>query len=166
MGPVDLGLVVDDCLALMQAQLAKDGVELEIYFAPGLPLIRGNAHQIQQVALNLMSNARYALNQKYRGAHPKKRLVIKARPKASANKKIVRLSFRDHGVGLEPGLDDKIFDPFFSTKPPGQGTGLGLSISHGIVSAHGGKLSLESRQGEYTEAVVELLVHERSKPQT
>lgn len=166
MGPVDLGLVMDDCLALMEAQLLKDGIDLEIYLPPGLPLVQGNAHQIQQVVLNLMSNARYALNQKYRGAHPKKRLVIKARSKTSANRKMVRLSFRDHGVGLEPGLDDKIFDPFFSTKPPGQGTGLGLSISHGIVSAHNGELRLESRQGEYTEAVVELPVHERSDPQS
>jgi PAS domain S-box-containing protein len=163
MGPVDLGLVLDDCLALMEAQLNKDGIELAVQVEDDLPLVWGNAHQIQQVALNLMSNARYALNQKHRGAHPGKQLLIRARSKTLAGKKMVRLVFRDLGVGLEPGLDDKIFDPFFSTKPPGQGTGLGLSISHGIVSAHGGKLRLESRQGEYTEAVVELPAHERSE---
>lgn len=163
LGPVDLGLVLDDCLALMEAQLKKDGIDLEINLSPDLPLVWGNAHQILQVALNLMSNARYALNQKHQGPHPQKQLLIKARPKTSAGKKIVSLMFRDLGVGLESGLGDKIFDPFFSTKPPGKGTGLGLSISHGIVSALGGKLSLESRQGEYTEAVVELPVHERSE---
>ncbi len=159
MGPVDLPAILGDCLALIETQLKKDGIVLQVDLPPDLPLVWGNGHQIQQVFLNLMSNARYALNQKYQGAHPDKRLLIQGGRVERDSRSLVRLAFRDQGVGLPPGVAEKVFDPFFSTKPPGQGTGLGLSISHGIVAVHGGELRLSSREGEYTEVVVELPAH-------
>lgn len=162
MGPVSLPAILESCLALIKAQLRKDGISLALDVPDNLPLIWGNSHQLQQVALNLMSNSHYALNQKHAGAHPDKELAISARQVREAENDLVRLVFRDKGAGLAPEILNKVFDPFFTTKPQGMGTGLGLSISHGIVKAHGGDLHLSSLPGEYTEAVVELPVHQRS----
>jgi signal transduction histidine kinase len=64
----------------------------------------------------------------------------------------------DNGTGLPENLKDKIFQPFFSTKPPGQGTGLGLSLSYDIIKAQGGNLFVETKEGEYAEFVIELPV--------
>jgi signal transduction histidine kinase len=67
---------------------------------------------------------------------------------------LVRITFHDNGIGIPKHLIDKIYDPFFTTKPPEQGTGLGLSITHGIVKNHGGTIAVESRQGRYTQFTI------------
>jgi PAS domain S-box-containing protein len=162
MGPVSLPSILENCLTLIKAQFRKDGISLTLDLPDKLPMVWGNNHQLQQVALNLMANARYALNQKHRGGHPEKQLAISASHEPKTEGGLVRLVFRDNGTGLPPGIINKVFDPFFTTKPPGMGTGLGLSISHGIVTSHGGEIRLESQPGEYTEAVVELPAHQRS----
>ncbi|MDA8106728.1 MAG: ATP-binding protein, partial [Nitrospiraceae bacterium] len=68
----------------------------------------------------------------------------------------VRTTFHDSGTGIPAEVMDKVMNPFFSTKPGGQGTGLGLSISHGIIRNHGGRLSLESVEGDYTTVRIDL----------
>ena len=68
----------------------------------------------------------------------------------------MRISFVDYGIGISPDIINKIINPFFSTKPRGVGTGLGLSISHGIVSEHGGKMNINSRENEYTAVSIDL----------
>ena len=70
--------------------------------------------------------------------------------------RFVRVTFRDHGVGIAPELLNKVMNPFITTKPAGEGTGLGLSISHEIVQKHGGSLTIDSVFGEFTEVVVAL----------
>jgi len=160
--PLSLPMVMADCLALMDAQLKKDGIVFRLELPADLPLIWGNSHQIQQVLLNLMSNARFALNQKHPGAHPEKKLSCAAFAAREGGRRLVRVALRDQGTGIPADIRDKIFDPFFTTKPMGKGTGLGLSISHGIVSDHGGRLLLNSLPGEYTEAVIELPAYEGS----
>jgi signal transduction histidine kinase len=70
------------------------------------------------------------------------------------------MAFRDRGTGIAAHLLDKVVEPFFTTKPRGEGTGLGLSISHGIVSDHGGRLSIESVEGEFTKVVIDLPARE------
>ena len=68
----------------------------------------------------------------------------------------VRIAVKDNGPGIPPHIVDKIFQPFFTTKPTGQGTGLGLSLSYDIVKAHGGEIKVESREGEGTEFIIQL----------
>jgi signal transduction histidine kinase len=121
--------------------------------------VKGHLQQIQQVVLNIISNARYALNQKYPAANEDKILHIQTEKRIIGKRPFVRLIFRDHGIGIPEDILHKIMDPFFSTKPNGVGTGLGLSISHGIVRDHDGRIGINSVEGEYTRVTVDLPVH-------
>jgi len=155
---INLCNVFAETLALTDAQIRRDGIHLETIVAEDLPLVVGNSQQIQQVFLNVISNARYALNSKYPGLHSDKILEIKCECVTVEDVQYVRLSFLDHGTGIPPGILDKAVQPFFSTKPAGHGTGLGLSIIHGIIRDHGGRLALESKEGEYTRVIIDLPV--------
>jgi PAS domain S-box-containing protein len=148
--------LLTDSLDLTEAQIRKDGIDLKVDLPQSLPAIKARGHQIQQVFLNIISNARYALNQKFARAHEKKLIDIKGDTVDSNGKKYVRVSFFDHGTGIASGILIKICDPFFSDKPPGEGTGLGLSISQSIIRAHGGELHFDSIEGEYTQVTVKL----------
>ena len=106
--------------------------------------------------LNILNNARYALNEKYPMNNENKRLRIRATAQGTEKDRLVRVSFHDYGTGIPNKILDKITHPFFSTKPTGMGTGLGLSISHDIIDEHGGNLSIESRDGEFTQINVDL----------
>jgi len=152
--PIHVRDLLSETLCLAGKQLEKDGIILELSVPDGLPAISANFQHMQQVLLNLMSNARYALNQKYPVPHKEKILEILAEETAFEGSHSMKITFRDHGVGIPAAIVDKITEPFFSTKPKGMGTGLGLSISHGIVSDHGGRLLFHSRETEYTEVQI------------
>lgn len=154
--PIHLAEALNDCLALAGAQLRRDGIAPRLDLPADLPPVSALKYQLQQVFLNLLSNARYALNEKYPGTHPDKHLDITGTSRKIDGQQWVRLVFRDTGTGIPPELLERARNPFFTTKPPGQGTGLGLSISCGIIENHGGQLTLESVAGEYTTVVVEL----------
>jgi PAS domain S-box-containing protein len=147
---------VSDSLALTTAQLRKDNITVKTDLPDGLSEIWAQAHEIEQVFINIISNARHALNEKYPGAHEDKILEITAEPLTHHGRRLVRVCFKDHGRGIPAEVIDKVMHPFFSTKSEGKRTGLGLSISHGIVEEHGGRLSLESKEGRYTKVTVEL----------
>jgi len=153
---VNLQPVLFEAITLTEAQIRKDGISLEVDMPASLPLIRANSQQIQQVFLNVISNARYALNQRYGGAHQEKVLTIKGEKVMVDGYQHVRIIFYDHGTGIPADFMDKVMNPFFSTKPSGQGTGLGLSISHGIIKNHGGRLMLDSVEGQYTKVIIDL----------
>jgi signal transduction histidine kinase len=153
--------IIDDVFGLVKRQILKDGVQLKVDIPPHLPRIKAVRRQIQQVFLNILSNARYALNQKYPGAHENKILKISCEMIEMEGRRYIRTTFYDHGTGIPADVLDKICNPFFSTKPPGEGTGLGLSISHGIIRDHEGKLWFESVEGEYTKVTVDLPVREK-----
>lgn len=144
------------CLTMLESQFAKDGIELDAKFPKDLPPVMAHKQQIQQVILNILSNAHYALNQKYPGRDEQKRIEICGRLVSEANAPRVQVEFKDYGSGIASDIIDKVVDPFFSTKPIDKGTGLGLSISHGIVSDHQGKMTIDSLEGGYTKVVVEL----------
>ena len=108
--------------------------------------------------MNLLTNARDALNEKYPGFHDNKQLAISAGVFEKEGQPWIRTSVEDRGTGIPPHVRERVFDPFFTTKPRDKGTGLGLSISLGIVKDHGGELSIESIQGEYTRFHVDLPV--------
>nr|WP_245532057.1 PAS domain-containing protein [Desulfobacter postgatei] len=157
--PAQINDILTLTLELVERQLLKDGIHLSVNIPSDMPLIKMRRQEIQQVFLNIISNARYALNKKYKNPHENKILEINGEIIESGKEKYVRLIFYDRGLGIPKKLVDKVADPFFSTKPQGEGTGLGLSISHGIIKNHGGNLWFESREGEYTKAMVNLPVN-------
>ena len=148
--------VLSDSLTLTSAQLRKDGIRIEVDIPDDLPRIEVHTQKIQQVFVNLISNARYALNKKQYGAGEAKLLRITAETIAGEGGALVRIVFFDSGIGVPAGIIDKIMNPFFSTKPKGMGTGLGLSISHGIINDHCGVLAIESKAHEYARVTIDL----------
>lgn len=154
--PVALGEVINDCLALAGVQLHKQGIRLQIDLPPKLPRVLAMPQRLQQVFLNLISNARYALNEKYPEAHPEKILEISGEAVQLQGQEWVRLTFQDYGIGIPEAIRDKILNPFFTTKPPDRGTGLGLSISHGIIKDHEGRLKISSVPGVFTAVIIHL----------
>ncbi len=154
--PVRVADILRESLTLTEAQIRKKGIKLRLDLPADLPEIIANQQQIQQVVINIINNAQYALEQKYTGEDADKILDINGAEIATEAGPFVRLSFRDHGIGIIPDVMGKIMNPFFSTKPVGEGTGLGLSISHGIVGDHGGRIDVKSAPGKFTMVLVDL----------
>jgi len=155
---LDLQSLIDETLALNGSQLTKDGISFNFERVEPLPLVQGNAQQLLQLFLNLLSNARYALNEKHRDDHAKKNLQITAEPLANNFGEFVRVTVFDNGAGIPEEQQAQVMKPFITTKPVGQGTGLGLSICNDIVNNHGGVINIDSRQGEYTKVLIDLPV--------
>jgi C4-dicarboxylate-specific signal transduction histidine kinase len=154
--PVTLAGILRESLTLMESQMRREGIQVRIDIPPDLPEITANQQQIQQVFMNIINNAQYALSRKFPGEHEDKALDINCEEVATDDGPFVRIIFHDRGTGIAPDALDKIINPFFSTKPKGEGTGLGLSISHGIVADHGGRLDVKSVQGAYTKVQIDL----------
>ena len=150
MGPVPVGEVIEQALTLSRYEVSRGEVSIETRIPEDLPLVWGVKDQLQQVFINLLTNASYACGEKGGG-----RVVITA-GKGKAEMVEVRVS--DTGIGIKPEHLDKIFDPFFTTKPEGKGTGLGLSVVKEIIKRHRGEIRMESRPGEGTEFTVSLPV--------
>jgi PAS domain S-box-containing protein len=148
--------VVTSTLALVTALLRKETIRLEVDLVDNLPAVRCHPQQIQQVLMNLIGNARDALNERYPGAHDDKRILLTGRLWRREGASFVRLTVEDHGIGIAPHVLDKIFDPFWTSKAQGEAAGLGLAVSHGIVVEHGGAISVESEPGRYTRFHVDL----------
>jgi PAS domain S-box-containing protein len=157
--------ILSDSLSLTRAQLRKDGINVVLDMPSNLPSVIANFQKIEQVFINIINNARYALNQKYSGAHEDNILTISGKTIDIEGCGYVRVIFYDSGSGIPDEVMDKIVDPFFSTKPRGKGTGLGLSISHGIISDHGGHLKIESVKEKFTKVIIDLpLIHAGQMP--
>jgi signal transduction histidine kinase len=159
---ISLQNVIINCIDLIHHQLKQDSIILNLDLPGTLPQIMCNSQQIQQVILNIMSNARYALNKRYPEPNPGKRIIIKGEPIIHNHKAYIRLTVIDHGTGIEHDIMDRLFDPFFSTKPSGEGTGLGLSISHGLILENNGFLRISSELGHSTSLFIDLPVVETS----
>jgi len=136
---LNLSRSVDDTLDLLRHRLTNVRVEKEI--ETGLR-VRGFAGQIDQVFMNLITNAAQAIGARERGG-----TIRVAVARAGDD---VEISIADDGPGIPPEVIPRIFDPFFTTKDVGEGSGLGLSIVHGIIERHGGKIRVDSRVGEGT----------------
>ena len=111
---------------------------------------------IGRVLLNLYNNAFYAVTEKKK-QNPEKYepTIILTTKKLNA---LVEIRIRDNGNGISQNIKDKIFQPFFTTKPAGQGTGLGLSLSYDIIKVHRGEIEVETKEGEFTEFVIRIPV--------
>lgn len=141
---IDLNAVVHETLLLMQKPLEVDGIRLVTGLDPAIPSIMGDAHTLQQVLLNLVTNAREAMGQ---GGE----IRIETGP-AAERPGWVRIAISDTGPGISPEELSKVFDPFYTTKR--SGTGLGLSVSYGIVKDHHGTVDVQSIPGRGTTFVL------------
>ncbi|MEY4583247.1 MAG: hypothetical protein RL701_7950 [Pseudomonadota bacterium] len=148
--------LLESTLSLVSAMLRKEGIRLDSDLTLELPAIRCHPQQIQQVLMNLIGNAREALNARYAPGHENKLISVTGKAWRREDKSFVRLTVEDHGVGIPAVALDKIFDPFWTSKTDGQAAGLGLSVSQGIVVEHGGAINVESEPGHFTRVHVDL----------
>lgn len=154
--PAQMHKIVESTLLLIRTIIKNDHVIVESNIPEDLPSVVCRGQQVQQVILNLLTNARDALNEKYPGYDENKKITISSHTFKKDGKEWLRTTVEDLGIGVPEEIIDVIFDPFFSTKPRDKGTGLGLSISHGIITDHGGSLSAESKPGEWTRFHIDL----------
>jgi len=145
--PIPLRQVIERALSLMQQQLRLREIEVTVDLGREEPVVVGNPIQLEQVFINLLTNARDAM-----ADSPRKAIRISG----SVGPAIVEVAFADTGDGIPPGLERRIFDPFFTTKEVGKGTGLGLSITYGIINEHGGTISVVSPPGEGATFLIQL----------
>lgn len=145
---VQLHAVLEEVLEIMAYDLRTSGIAVVKEFAGDLPLITADAHQLQQVFVNILSNARQAMEPTQREG----RVTIRTR----SVDHMVSVEFEDNGPGIRAEHVARIFDPFFTTKPVGKGTGLGLSLCYGIIQEHGGKIGVQSEPGRGATFVIEI----------
>lgn len=146
--------IVSTALSILQHRLRSSGVEIERALAPDLPLLSVNVGEIEQVVVNLVSNAEQELRKM--PITDRRVRVSTSRACDGVENGFCRLTIRDTGAGMSGDVKKRIFDPFFTTKDIGEGTGLGLYISHGIISAHGGTIEVDTREGSGTTFTVSL----------
>lgn len=151
--------IVNATLSLIRKVLEKEQIKILVEVPEDLPKIKCRSQQIQQVLMNLLTNARDALNAKYPECHEEKVVRVKAMSFTSDEMPWIRITVENHGESIPSAVMEKLFDPFYTTKPKDRGTGLGLSVSHGIVTEHMGKISVESEEGGWTRFHVDLLVN-------
>jgi PAS domain S-box-containing protein len=130
--PVHVNQVLEDTLALRDYDLKINNIRMHLDLGPDLPLISADAHQLQQVFLNLVNNAADAIQERSHEGDIWVRTTFEGGS--------VRIEFSDSGPGVQDA--SRVFDPFYTTKPVGKGTGLGLSICYGIVTEHGGTIQV------------------------
>jgi len=159
--PTDINELADEYLRLAYHGLrAKDhsfNATMKTNFDESIGNVSVIPQDIGRVLLNLLTNAFYAVNEKAKQGLEGYEPVVEVSTKKSGAKVEVKVS--DNGNGIPPHISDKIFQPFFTTKPTGQGTGLGLSLSYDIVKAHGGEIKLETKEGEGTSFIIQIPVN-------
>jgi len=145
--PVVITQVIQRAISLMQEQLRLRQIETSLHFPAGDIVVMGNPIQLEQIFINLLTNARDALI-----SAPRKHITITCATKGP----MVDISVGDTGPGIPAGLEQRIFDPFFTTKEVGAGTGLGLSIIYGIIKEHQGTIIVENHPGEGAVFLIQL----------
>ncbi|MGV3594144.1 MAG: sensor histidine kinase, partial [Sediminibacterium sp.] len=150
--PTDINALCDEYLRLAYHGLrAKDksfNAKFETKLDPQVGVLDIVPQDIGRVLLNLINNAFYATDERKKKRENSYEPMVIVETKKF--KDSISIAVTDNGAGMPDGIKEKIFQPFFTTKPTGKGTGLGLSLSYDIVKAHGGNFSVESRQGEFT----------------
>lgn len=155
--PTDINALADEYLRLAYHGLrAKDktfNAKMKMDFDETIGMMNIAPQDIGRVILNLITNAFYVVAER-KGAIDRIRTYCNSKYKKINDK--VEICVADNGNGIPERVLDKIFQPFFTTKPSGQGTGLGLSMSYDIVKAHGGELKVDTKEGEGTEFIIQL----------
>jgi len=142
---VEINALIEKIVPFIKAEIKSYNVNLKLELGSGLPYVHGNANKLQQVFLNLLTNACQSMN---KGGD----LAVKTFEENGH----VCVSVEDSGCGIPKEHLTRIFDPFFTTKPPGKGTGLGLSVSYRIIKEHDGIIDVESAEGAGTKFIVRM----------
>lgn len=147
--PVDINKIIEDCFLMVGEQLRLQTIEVKKDLSRDLPKIQGNSNQLEQVLLNMITNAMDAIERRRLGkiegpeCDSQKVDRIKTVSRVSDdNRGVVEILIKDNGSGISVKNLEKVFDPFFTTKEVGIGTGLGLSICHGIIKDHNGEIEV------------------------
>jgi signal transduction histidine kinase len=154
----DINKLLDDTTTLafqgMRSTQIDFNCQIKRNLSNSIPKTTVIQQDISRVVLNLLNNAFYAVNERHKkqGASFEPVVTVTTAQKDS----MISISIRDNGTGIPDDIKEKIFQPFFTTKPTGQGTGLGLSLSYEIIRAHGGDMQVLSKVGEYTEFIITL----------
>ena len=156
LGQVDAVKAVRAALDLLQEQLTTHGNEVVLDLAKDLPPVHADEGQLEQVIINLVVNARDALDAREDREEPRRLGITASSGTFPDGDPAVVLVVEDNGVGIPLEVQERIFDPFFSTKEVGEGTGLGLSISYGLVRDFGGSLAVSSMPGKGTTFTIHL----------
>jgi two-component system NtrC family sensor kinase len=158
MEELDINKPLEDALMLLSEQLRVHNIRLNKSLSPDLPKIKGDSNQLQQVFLNLITNAKDAIDslKSPKGGE----LTIKT--SLNKNRENIEIIFKDTGCGILKENMENIFNPFFSTKSPDMGTGLGLSIVYGIIENHKGKIQVESQVGKGTAFKITLPIAQKN----
>ncbi len=146
--------IIDDVLSFMQRRSNLDNIRISTDYDPQVPLMELDEKKMKQVFINLLMNARYALNKKGN-------IKITTGLDQGGDQLLVKVT--DSGHGIDKNNLSRIFDPFFTTKPTGEGTGLGLSVSYGIIKNHGGDIVVESEIGKGSTFTIMLPVPLKSR---
>jgi PAS domain S-box-containing protein len=153
---VDVRTPVDGVMVFLREQLKRRDIEVDIDLPASLPPVHADEARLEQVLMNLIVNARDALDQ-MDDDNAKKRITVTAQEGSlPSGEPALGIVIRDNGPGIPREVVDRIFEPFFTTKEVGKGTGLGLSISYGLVRGFGGVLEVESEPGEGTTFTIQL----------
>jgi signal transduction histidine kinase len=161
--PTDINPLADEYLRLsyhgLRARDKSFNATMKTDFDQSIGRINIVAQDIGRVILNLINNAFYAVDERKKALQPPKGAADYEPTVTVSTKKFddkVLISVKDNGNGISQKVVDKIFQPFFTTKPTGQGTGLGLSLSYDIIKAHGGELQVKAKEGEFAEFLIQL----------
>jgi signal transduction histidine kinase len=157
--PTDINVLLDEHVQLayhgLRAQDASFNVAIKTDYDQSLDVIVVVPQDISRVFLNVANNACYAANEKRKIAPPPFAPTVFVSTRNRGDQAEIRI--RDNGNGIPQNIVDKIFNPFFTTKPTGKGTGLGLSLSYDVVvKQHKGELKVETQEGEYAEFIIRL----------
>ncbi|MFC1504100.1 ATP-binding protein [Spirochaetota bacterium] len=157
----DINLSVENALTLIHAQCLNYGINLKVHLSKKLTPVYGNVYQFEQIILNLLSNAREAIEMKEKAGTTgvfQKNITIRTymEKKTKEKMKYVALEIRDNGIGFSKGAAQKIFEPFYTTKDPGKGTGLGLSITHTLVKNMSGDIIVKSVPNKFTSVIINI----------
>jgi two-component system, NtrC family, sensor kinase len=166
--PADINAIIEESLNLAyhgaRAEHAGFNVTLDRDLDPAAGLIDLYPQEMTRVFLNLISNGFYAATKRKEAGEESFEPTLRATTKSLGNK--VEIRIRDNGTGIPPEVKEKMFNPFFTTKPAGEGTGLGLSMSHDIVvKQHGGKIEVDTTPGAFTEFIITLPRRAAAQPQ-
>jgi two-component system NtrC family sensor kinase len=148
---IDLRMLVPEWINLVRRKAGVEGITIKEEISLDVPVIQADSSQLQQVIVNLLNNAIDAIIERH-GASGGELIVIL---QPSTNGRVI-MSVKDNGSGISPENMEKIFTPFFTTKPVGKGTGLGLPICYGIITKMGGTIDVSSEKGEGTTFIISL----------
>jgi signal transduction histidine kinase len=156
--PVLVSIIIKNYFTLLENQLKSDGISLKLALDENCPPVDLNVQQLEQAIVNLFNNSRYALNQRFPGQDKLKQLFVSTAMEQNDEKKLFIIRIIDWGGGVEPSFLERIFDPFYSSKPVNEGTGLGLTISRMLIEENNGELAIESSDNETTTAIIKFQI--------